>query len=70
MKEIELFRPQKKMILDFVISKGVDKISTYSASTSIPLIVIYTYILEDLSEYKELAENKIKELKYFYDIKE
>lgn len=67
MKEIELFRPQKNLILNFVKTKGVDKISVYSASTSIPLIVIYTYILEELPEYKELAENKIKMLKEFYE---
>ena len=68
MKEIELFRPQKNLILNFVKTKGVDKISVYSASTSIPLIVIYTYILEELPEYKELAENKIKMLREFYGI--
>lgn len=68
MKEIELFRPQKNLILNFVKTKGVDKISVYSASTSIPLIVIYTYIAEELPEYKELAENKIKMLKEFYGV--
>lgn len=67
-KEIELFRPQKETILNYVRSKGVAKVSTYSATTSIPLIVIYTYIAEDIEEMRELANDKIEELKEFYNL--
>ena len=67
-KEIELFRPQKETILNYVRSKGVAKVSTYSATTMIPLIVIYTFISEDMEEFREFAEGKIKELREFYNI--
>ena len=67
-KEIELFRPQKETILNYVIKHGAEKISTYSATTMIPLIVIYTYIVEDIEELRELAEGKLVELKEFYDL--
>lgn len=69
-KEIELFRPQKEIILKYVRSHGAKKISTYSATTFIPLLVIYAFVLEDIPEMKEIAESKIAELKKFYGIKE
>lgn len=69
-KEIELFRPQKQIIIAYVKKHGVEKISTYSATTFIPLIVIYTFLGEDVVEYRELAEEKIQGLKEFYGIKE
>lgn len=67
-KEIELFRPQKQTILNYVRSKGIGKVSTYSATTMIPLIVIYTYISEDIKELREFAEKKISELREFYNL--
>lgn len=67
-KEIKLFRPQKETILNYVRYKGINKVSTYSATTMIPLIVIYTFISEDIEELRELAEGKIKELKEFYNL--
>lgn len=68
-KELELFRPQKQLILAYVKAKGIDKVSTYSATTMIPLLVIYTFISEDLDEHREFAEKKIAELKEFYDVR-
>lgn len=69
MNEIELFRKQKQYIIDYVTKSGVKNISLYSASTGIPLIVIYTYVAEEYPEYKELAEQKIKSLREFYGLK-
>lgn len=68
MNEIELFRKQKQYIIDYVAKSGVKNISLYSASTGIPLIVIYTYVAEEYAEYRELAEEKIKSLREFYGI--
>ena len=65
-KEIELFRPQKKLILTYVKEKGINKVSEYCATTMIPLIVVYTFISEEMEEHKEFAENKLKELREFY----
>ena len=65
-KELEIFRPQKKLILTYVKEKGINKVSEYCATTMIPLIVVYTFISEEMEEYKEFAENKIKELRNFY----
>lgn len=69
-KEFELFRPQKQLILDYVRAKGIEKVGLYSATTMIPLLVIYQFIVEDIAEYREYAEGKIADLKAFYDVKE
>ncbi len=66
-KEIELFRNQKKNIIKFIRDKGIDKVSTYCATTMIPLIVVYTFILEDIEEYREIASRKLEELRKFYE---
>lgn len=65
-KEVELFRPQKELILRYVRKNGVKNIALYSASTSIPLMAIYTFVLEDLPEHRELAGAKLIMLKEFY----
>lgn len=67
-KQVELFRSQKQYIVNYVKNKGVEKISLYSATTSIPLIAIYTFVKEDLPEYTELCDSKIKELEDFYGL--
>jgi len=69
-KELLLFRPQQEIILNYVRKHGLEKISTYSATTGIPLLIIYSYIIEEIPEWKEVSEAKIKELKIFYNIKE
>lgn len=66
-KELELFRNQKKNIIKFITDKGIDKVSTYCATTMIPLIVVYTFILEDMTEHRELASRKLEELRKFYE---
>lgn len=66
MKEIELFRPQKQLVIDFVKKNGVAKISLFSATSGFPLIVVYTYVMEELTEYEELCKVKIAELNSFY----
>lgn len=68
--EVELFRKQKKLIVDFVAKNGIDKVSLYSATCGIPLIVIYTFVAEDLPQHKEFAEAKIESLKKFYELRE
>lgn len=69
-KELELFRPQKQLILAYITVKGIDKVALYSATTLIPLLVIYSFISEDMEEHREYADGKIKELKEYYGVKE
>lgn len=65
-QQIELFRSQKELIMKYIVTNGIDKVSLYSATTFIPLIPIYTFILEELPEHKELCESKLKSLREFY----
>ncbi len=65
-KQIELMRSQKETILKYISTHGVDKIAIYSATTFIPLVAIYTFILEDMPEHTELCKRKLKELEEFY----
>lgn len=67
-KYVEPMRNQKVNILKYVATHGVDKISVYSATTFIPLLAIYTFILEDVPEHKELCEKTIAELEKFYGL--
>ena len=67
-KQIELMRSQKAVILKYIATHGVEKITLYSATTFIPLVAIYTFILEDMSEHRELCERKLKELEDFYGL--
>jgi hypothetical protein len=67
-KQVELMRPQKDIIIKYFMLNPVDKVSMYSATSHIPLIAIYTFLLEDFPEHKELCDKKIKELEDFYGI--
>ena len=67
-KQVELFRSQKSYIVNYVKNNGVEKISLYSATTFIPLIAIYTFVLEDLPQHSELCLAKLKELEEFYGL--
>lgn len=67
-KQVELMRSQKETILKYIITHGVDKIAIYSATTFIPLVAIYTFILEDMPEHTELCERKLGELGEFYGL--
>lgn len=66
MKEIELFRLQKHVVIEYVKRNGMGKISSFCATTGFPLIVVYTYVMEELTEYEEMCKVKIAELKAFY----
>jgi hypothetical protein len=65
-KQIELMRSQKDVIVKYFTLHSVDKVSIYSATTFIPLVAIYTFLLEDFPEHQELCEKKLKELEEFY----
>jgi len=67
-KQIELMRSQKDVIVKYFTVHSVDKVSIYSATTFIPLVAIYTFLLEDFPEHRELCEKKLKELEEFYGI--
>lgn len=67
-KQIELMRSQKDVIIKYIRTHGVEKVALYSATTFIPLAAIYTFILEDIPEHKELCERKLKELEEFYGL--
>lgn len=65
-QQIKLFRSQKDLIVRYFKERGVDKVSLYSATTFIPLIPIYVFIMEEMPEHKELCETKLKALMEFY----
>jgi len=65
-KQVELFRTQKEYVLKYIATHGVGKITLYSATTFIPLIAIYTFLMEDYPEHKDLCLQKLKELEEFY----
>ena len=67
-KQIEMMRSQKDVIIKYFTKHNVDKIAIYSATTFIPLVAIYTFILEDIPEHRELCERKLKELEEFYGL--
>lgn len=70
MKEVELYRHHKEAILDHIKKKGIDSVSMFCAASGLPLIVVYTYIAEDMEEHRECCEERIAGLKKFYGIKE
>lgn len=65
-KQIELMRSQKDIIVKYFTVHSVDTVSIYSATTFIPLVAIYTFLLEEFPEHKELCNRKLKELEEFY----
>ena len=65
-KQIEMMRSQKDVIIKYFTKHNVDKIAIYSATTFITLVAIYTFVLEDMPEYSELCNKKLKELEEFY----
>lgn len=65
-KQIKLFRPQKPYIIKYIERIGIENVSLYSATTGIPLLVIYHFILEDFPEHATMCHQKIKELMEFY----
>jgi hypothetical protein len=67
-KQIELMRSQKDVIVKYFTAHSVNKVAIYSATTFIPLVAIYTFLLEEFPEHKELCEKKLKELEEFYGV--
>jgi hypothetical protein len=65
-KQISLMRPQKDVIVKYFSVHHIDKVSIYSATTFIPLVAIYTFLLEEFPEFKHTCEQKLKELEEFY----
>lgn len=67
-KQVELMRSQKDVIVKYFTVNNINKVSIYSATTFIPLVAIYTFLLEEFPEHKELCEKKLKELEEFYGV--
>ena len=70
MVDAEQYRHLKENILKYVRERGIDSVGMFAASTMVPLIPIYTFIAEDMEEYREVALERINGLKQFYGIKE
>lgn len=64
------YRHRKKEILkileDYDIMTEVPFVTTF---LGVPLIVIWTFIEEDMEEYREFASSEKKRLKEFYGIR-
>lgn len=65
-KQVELMRSQKDVIVKYFTDHNINKVAIYSATTFIPLVAIYTFLLEEFPEHKDLCEQKLKELEEFY----
>lgn len=66
MKMVEDFRSRKSHILKHIKKEGIDAITLYCTLSGVPLIAAYTFIMEDMPEYKEICEKKIQSLINFY----
>lgn len=64
----EIYRHRKKDFIEFYERNGLKRTEDLAAADSVPLVVFYTFILEDYPEHKEYCEKKIKALKEFYGI--
>lgn len=65
-------KPEIMRIINKDLGKGRgirDVVTNLGLSYGIPLICIYEFVLEDMPEFKEDCEFKIKELKEFYGIR-
>lgn len=66
--KLKPYRHRKSEIIDAYRQKGISSISYYCAVASFPIIAAISFINEEYPS-KEL-EDKLKDLKEFYDIKE
>lgn len=69
-KQIKQFDRNKQAILDFIFKKGYStgKVGEYSATTGVPLYVVYYYCWKDLAI--EDAEDHMRRLMEFYNVED
>lgn len=64
------FLNQKEGVIKYFKKKGVDSstVSEYCSMVGLPLIVVYEFIGDEMSEYKDFCNDKIHGIKDFYGI--
>lgn len=62
------YRHLKKEAVSIIKKKGINtnSISEYSVLSMIPLVVIYTFIKEEIPEYEEFCNEQIERISKFY----
>ena len=62
------FRSQKEAVIKYFKKKGVDTglIAEFCALAGIPITVVCTFIVEEMPEYKEELNEKIREINEFF----
>ena len=70
----EDFRNTKSDLIN-IISKDlksgkdlVDAVTTLGQAYGVPFVCIYTYVMEEMPEYTEVCQNKIKQLNEFMGV--
>jgi len=63
------YRHQKKELLTIITKE--EKITAQSISflagvTGVPLVVLYTFLMEDMPEYEQFAKDNITRIERFY----
>lgn len=69
MYDKEDYRANKKSIMKHYEKNGFNGMSSYSAMTGIPIIVVYEYIMEDYPELSDMVKERIKIINDFFGIK-
>ena len=69
MYDKEDYRRNKESIIKHFKKHGIDEMSTYSAMTGIPVIVVYQLLEEEYPELKEEVKKRIKAINEFFGIK-
>lgn len=64
------YRHHKQEFIKTLLKGKVNsqEVSFLAAVTGIPILVLYTFILEELPDYKEMAEENLTRLKKFYGV--
>lgn len=65
----EDYRSNKESIIKHYKKHGYDEMSTYSAMTGIPVIVVYELLAEEFPELKDKVEQSIKAINDFFGIR-
>lgn len=65
------FEGRKEAVITHFNKVGVDEstLSEYCTLAGLPIIVVCQFIMEEMPEHTELCEQKISDLKIFYNIK-
>lgn len=63
------YKHLKDKVIEVFETRGVDFISYYCALMSIPVIVAYQFILEEMPEHEEEMKKRIKGIKDFFGYK-